>query len=176
MRVLAQMLKGRMVKMANNMQEDRLITREGYDKLVAELEELKAVKRKEIAAQLGEAIAQGDLSENADYDAAKNAQAENEERIYKLENMIKSVRIIEESEIEADRINLGQTVVVENIETKTRDTYKIVGSNESDPLNGLISNESPVGRKLMGSKLDDVVEVEIPDGIIRLKVLEISRS
>ena len=176
MRVLAQMLKGRMVKMANNMQEDRLITREGYDKLVAELEELKAVKRKEIAAQLGEAIAQGDLSENADYDAAKNAQAENEERIYKLENMIKSVRIIEESEIEADRINLGQTVVVENIETKTRDTYKIVGSNESDPLNGLISNESPVGRKLMGSKLDDVVEIEIPDGIIRLKVLEISRS
>ena len=170
------MLKGRMVKMANNMQEDRLITREGYDKLVAELEELKAVKRKEIAAQLGEAIAQGDLSENADYDAAKNAQAENEERIYKLENMIKSVRIIEESEIEADRINLGQTVVVENIETKTRDTYKIVGSNESDPLNGLISNESPVGRKLMGSKLDDVVEIEIPDGIIRLKVLEISRS
>ena len=176
MRVLAQMLKGRMVKMANNMQEDRLITREGYDKLVAELEELKAVKRKEISAQLGEAIAPGDLSENADYDAAKNAQAENEERIYKLENMIKSVRIIEESEIEADRINLGQTVVVENIETKTRDTYKIVGSNESDPLNGLISNESPVGRKLMGSKLDDVVEVEIPDGIIRLKVLEISRS
>ena len=170
------MLKERMVKMANNMQEDRLITREGYDKLVAELEELKAVKRKEIAAQLGEAIAQGDLSENADYDAAKNAQAENEERIYKLENMIKSVRIIEESEIEADRINLGQTVVVENIETKTRDTYKIVGSNESDPLNGHISNESPVGRKLMGSKLDDVVEVEIPDGIIRLKVLEISRS
>ena len=176
MRVLAQMLKGRMVKMANNMQEDRLITREGYDKLVAELEELKADKRKEIAAQLGEAIAQGDLSENADYDAAKNAQAENEERIYKLENMIKSVRIIEESEIEADRINLGQTVVVENIETKTRDTYKIVGSNEADPLNGLMSNESPVGRKLMGSKLDDVVEVEIPDGIIRLKVLEISRS
>ena len=85
--------------MANTTQEDRLITREGYDKLVAELEELKAVKRKEIAAQLGEAIAQGDLSENADYDAAKNAQAENEERIYKLENMIKSVRIIEESEI-----------------------------------------------------------------------------
>ena len=163
--------------MANNkVQDDKLITREGYDKLVAELEELVAVKRKEIAAQLGEAIAQGDLSENADYDAAKNAQAENEERIYKLENMLKSVRIIEESEIEADRVNLGQTVVVENIETRDKVTYKIVGSNESDPLNGLISNESPVGRNLMGAKLDEQIEVEIPDGIIRLKVLEISRS
>lgn len=163
--------------MANNkVQDDKLITREGYDKLVAELEELVAVKRKEIAAQLGEAIAQGDLSENADYDAAKNAQAENEERIYKLENMLKSVRIIEESEIEADRVNLGQTVVVENIETRDKFTYKIVGSNESDPLNGLISNESPVGRNLMGAKLDEQIEVEIPDGIIRLKVLEISRS
>lgn len=163
--------------MANNkVQDDKLITREGYDKLVAELEELVAVKRKEIAAQLGEAIAQGDLSENADYDAAKNAQAENEERIYKLENMLKSVRIIEESEIEADRVNLGQTVVVENIETKDKFTYKIVGSNESDPLNGLISNESPVGRSLMGAKLDEQIEVEIPDGMIRLKVLEISRS
>ena len=163
--------------MANNkVQDDKLITREGYDKLVAELEELVAVKRKEIAAQLGEAIAQGDLSENADYDAAKNAQAENEERIYKLENMLKSVRIIEESEIEADRVNLGQTVVVENIDTKDKFTYKIVGSNESDPLNGLISNESPVGRNLMGTKLDEKIEVEIPDGIVRLKVLEISRG
>ena len=162
--------------MANTTQEDRLITREGYDKLVAELEELKAVKRKEIAAQLGEAIAQGDLSENADYDAAKNAQAENEERIYKLENMIKSVRIIEESEIEADRVNLGQTVRVENVATNEISTYRIVGSNESDPLNGLISNESPVDRGLMGAKLNDVVEVEIPDGHIRLKVLEVSRS
>ena len=163
--------------MANNkVQDDKLITREGYDKLVAELEELVAVKRKEIAAQLGEAIAQGDLSENADYDAAKNAQAENEERIYKLENMLKSVRIIEESEIEADRVNLGQTVVVENIDTKDKFTYKIVGSNESDPLNGHISNESPVGRRLMGSRLGEEVEVEIPDGIIHLKVVEISRS
>lgn len=163
--------------MANNkVQDDKLITREGYDKLVAELEELVAVKRKEIAAQLGEAIAQGDLSENADYDAAKNAQAENEERIYKLENMLKSVRIIEESEIEADRVNLGQTVVVENTETGDKFTYKIVGSNESDPLNGLISNESPVGRSLMGARLDERIEVEIPDGIIHLKVLEISRS
>ena len=163
--------------MANNkVQEDKLITREGYDKLVAELEELVSVKRKEIAAQLGEAIAQGDLSENADYDAAKNAQAENEERIYKLENMLKSVRIIEESEIEADRVNLGQTVVVENIRTMEKATYKIVGSNESDPLNGLISNESPVGRSLMGARLDEQIEVETPDGMLRLKVLEISRS
>ena len=160
----------------NNMQEEKLITREGYDKLVAELEELVSVKRKEIAAQLGEAIAQGDLSENADYDAAKNAQAENEERIYKLKNMIKSVRIIDESEIEADRVNLGQTVVVENTETGEKNTYKIVGSNESDPLNGLISNVSPVGRSLMGARLNEEVEIEIPDGIIRLKVLEISRS
>ena len=160
----------------NNTQEEKLITREGYDKLVAELEERVSVKRKEIAAQLGEAIAQGDLSENADYDAAKNAQAENEERIYKLENMIKSVRIIDESEIETDRVNLGQTVVVENTKTGEKNTYRIVGSNEADPLNGLISNVSPVGRSLMGARLDAEVEIEIPDGIIHLKVLEISRS
>lgn len=162
--------------MANTQGEDKLITREGYDKLVAELEELKSVKRKEIAAQLGEAIAQGDLSENADYDAAKNAQAENEERIYKLENMIKSVHIIEDSDIEEDRVNLGQTVKVQNADTGEESTYRIVGSNESDPLNGLISNESPVGRGLMGARLGAEVDIEIPDNVIHLKVLEITRS
>ena len=152
--------------MANS--EEKLITREGYDKLVAELEELTAVKRKEIA--------QGDLSENADYDAAKNAQAENEERIYKLENMIKNAKIIDESEIQADRVNLGHTVRVLNVETGEESTYKIVGSNESDPLNGLISNESPVGRGLRGTRLGETAEIEIPDKIIHLKVLDITRE
>lgn len=166
-------MKG-IVRMANS--EEKLITREGYDKLVAELEELTAVKRKEIAAQLGEAIAQGDLSENADYDAAKNAQAENEERIYKLENMIKNAKIIDESEIQADRVNLGHTVRVLNVETGEESTYKIVGSNESDPLNGLISNESPVGRGLRGTRLGETAEIEIPDRIIHLKVLDITRE
>lgn len=160
--------------MANS--EEKLITREGYDKLVAERDELVTVKRKEIAAQLGEAIAQGDLSENADYDAAKNAQAENEERIYKLENMIKNAKIIDESEIQADRVNLGHTVKVLNVEQDQEHTYKIVGANESDPLSGLISNESPVGRGLMGTRLGETAEIEIPDRIIHIKVLDITRD
>ena len=155
--------------------EEMIVTQEGYDKLVAEHEELTAVRRLEVAERLKEAISYGDLSENAEYDAAKNEQAELEERILKLENMIRNSRILDESEITSDRVNLGHTVKVEYMGTGEIETYKIVGSNESDPLSGMISNESAVGRGLIGVGIDEEVEIEIPDGIIRLKVLEITR-
>ena len=155
--------------------EEMIVTQEGYDKLVAEHEELTAVRRLEVAERLKEAISYGDLSENAEYDAAKNEQAELEERILKLENMIRNSRILDESEISSDRVNLGHTVKIEYLGTGEVETYKIVGSNESDPLNGMISNESAVGRGLIGVGIDEEVEIEIPDGMIRVKVLEITR-
>lgn len=155
--------------------DENIYTQEGYDKLVAEHEELVSVRRAEVAEHLKEAISYGDLSENAEYDAAKNEQAELEERILKLESMIRSARILDESEISSDSINLGHTVKVEYVGTGEIETYKIVGSNEADPLNGKISNESAVGRGLMTRSLDEIVEIEIPDGVVQLKVLEITR-
>lgn len=155
--------------------EVMVVTQEGYDKLVSEHEELTAVRRLEVAERLKEAISYGDLSENAEYDAAKNEQAELEERILKLENMIRNARVLDESEITSDRVNLGHTVKVEDLDTNDIFTYKIVGSNESDPLNGMVSNESAVGSGLMGVGLNEDVSIEIPDGIVRLRVLEISR-
>ena len=156
--------------------EEVLLTREGYDKLVAEHEELVAVRRLEVAERLKEAISYGDLSENAEYDAAKNEQAELEEKIMKLETMIRNAKVIDESEISSDRVNLGHTVKVEYLESGEVEEYTIVGSNESDPFEGKISNESAVGSALIGTKIGEKVSVEIPDGIIHLKVLEISRS
>ncbi|MCR4600991.1 MAG: transcription elongation factor GreA [Clostridia bacterium] len=156
--------------------EEMLVTQAGYDKLVAEHEHLTAVRRLEVAERLKEAISYGDLSENAEYDAAKNEQAELEERIMKLEAQIRNAKIIDESEITSDRVNLGHTVKVEYLGTEEFETYKIVGSNEADPLNGLISNESAIGRGLIGAELNSEVEIEIPDGIVHLRVLEISRD
>lgn len=156
--------------------EEMLVTQAGYDKLVAEHEHLTAVRRLEVAERLKEAISYGDLSENAEYDAAKNEQAELEERIMKLEAQIRNAKIIDESEITSDRVNLGHTVKVEYLGSDEFETYKIVGSNEADPLNGLISNESAIGRGLIGAELNSEVEIEIPDGIVHLRVLEISRD
>ena len=113
--------------------------------------------------------------ENAEYDAAKNEQAELEEKILKLETMIRNAKVIDESEITSDRVNLGHTVRVEYIGAGEVEEYTIVGSNESDPFEGRISNESAIGSALIGTSVNDEVTVEIPDGIIHLKVLEISR-
>ena len=156
--------------------DEMIVTQEGYDKLVAEHEELTAVRRREVAERLKEAISYGDLSENAEYDAAKNEQAELEERIMKLENMIRNARILDESEISSDRVNLGHTVKVLYLDTDDVETYKIVGSNEADPLAGMISNESAIGRGLIGVGIDEEVEIEIPDGFVKLKVIEITRD
>ena len=151
--------------------DEVLLTQEGYDKLVAEHEELVAVRRLEVAERLKEAISYGDLSENAEYDAAKNEQAELEEKILKLETMIRNAKVIDESEITSDRVNLGHTVRVEYIGAGEVEEYTIVGSNESDPFEGRISNESAIGSALIGTSVNDEVTVEIPDGIIQLKVL-----
>lgn len=155
--------------------ETIVMTQEGYDKLVAELEELKSVRRQEVAEQLKEARSYGDLSENAEYDAAKKAQADLEERIGRLEQKLRQARVIEESEISSDRVNLGHIVKVRNTADGEEAEYKIVSSNESDPFEGLISNESPVGKGLIGKSIGEVVEIEIPDRVIHLEVLEISR-
>lgn len=151
------------------------MTQEGYDKLVAELDELKSVRRLEVAEQLKEARSYGDLSENAEYDAAKKAQADLEEQISRLEQRIRQARVLDESEIRSDQVNLGHTVKVRNTQTEEESTYRIVSSNESDPFEGLISNESPVGRGLIGAMIGETVEIEIPDGILHLEVVEIAR-
>ncbi len=155
--------------------EEMIVTKEGYEKLVAEHEDLTAVRRLEVAERLKEAISYGDLSENAEYDAAKNEQAELEERIMKLENMIRNAKIIDESEISTDHVNLGHTITVQDMDTNEVMTYKIVGLNESDPLAGMISNESAVGAGLIGASIGSELSIEIPDGIVHLKVLEIKR-
>ena len=153
-----------------------VMTQAEKEQLEAELEEYKLVRRPEVVERIKIARSYGDLSENAEYDAAKNEQAELEERIMKLEAMIRNARILDESEITSDRVNLGHTVKVMYMETGEVETYKIVGSNEADPLAGMISNESAIGRGLIGVGLDEEVQIEIPDGVVTLKVLEITRE
>lgn len=158
------------------MTEAVLLTKEGYEEIVAEHEELVAVRRAEVAEKLKEAIAQGDLSENADYDAAKNEQAELEERIYKLENMIRKAKIIDESELAGDQVTVGLTVKVLDIDEDEEEEFTIVGSTEADPFEGKISNESLVGKALLGTKVGDEIAVEVPDGIVNYRILEISKK
>ncbi len=158
------------------MTEEVLLTKEGYDEIVAEHENLVAVRRAEVAQKLKEAIAQGDLSENADYDAAKNEQAELEERIYKLENMIRKAKIIDDSELASDQVTVGLTVKVLDIDEDEEEEFTIVGSTEADPFEGKISNESLVGAALLGKRAGDEIHVEVPDGIVSYKVLEITKK
>ena len=153
-----------------------LLTKEGYEEIVAEHENLVAIRRAEVAQKLKEAIAQGDLSENADYDAAKNEQAELEERIYKLENMIRKAKIIDDSELAGDQVTVGLTVKVLDIEEDEEEEFTIVGSTEADPFEGKISNESLVGAALLGKMVGDEINVEVPDGVVSYRVLEISKK
>ena len=158
------------------MTEEVLLTKEGYDEIVAEHENLVAVRRAEVAQKLKEAIAQGDLSENADYDAAKNEQAELEERIYKLENMIRKAKIIDDSDLAGDQVTVGLTVKVLDIDEDEEEEFTIVGSTEADPFEGKISNESLVGAALLGKRAGDEIHVEVPDGVVSYKVLEITKK
>ena len=143
------------------MADEVLLTQEGYDKLVQEHEYLITVRRPEVSEHLKEAKSYGDLSENAEYDAAKNEQVEVEERIAKLENMIHNAKIIDEDEVTDETVNLGVTVKLKDLDTKEVFNYTIVGVTQADPLNDMISNESPVGKALMGQKKGDKVEVVI---------------
>lgn len=152
-----------------------LLTEDGYRKIEEELEFLKAVRRREVAERIKIAISFGDLSENAEYDEAKNEQAQLEERIIKLENMIRKAVIIDESKIDINVVTVGSIVKVKDIEFDEDVEYTIVGSAEADPYDFKISNESPVGRTLLGKKVGDVVDVHVPDGIAKFEILEIRR-
>lgn len=155
-------------------EKDIFFTREGLEKIENEIEYLKTVRRKEVSERIKIALGYGDLSENAEYDEAKNEQAQVEERIAKLELMVRNARIIDEDSLTDDVVNIGSTVRVKDLEDDEEDEFVIVGSVESDPLEGKISNESPVGSKLIGLKVGDVAEVEVPDGIIKYEVIGIS--
>jgi transcription elongation factor GreA len=158
------------------MTEEILLTQEGYDKIVAEHEDLVSIKRQEIAERIKEAISYGDISENAEYDSAKNEQAELEERILKLENMLRMAKIIDERHVSDETVNLGLKVTVKEKNAKKTQEYTIVGSAEADPFEGKISNESPLGKALMGKAKGDTVEVSVPDGTIYVKVVDIKKQ
>ncbi len=152
-----------------------LLTQEGYDKLEEELENLKVVKRKEVAERIKVAISFGDLSENAEYDEAKKEQAQVEERILKLENMVRKAVFLDESKIDLNVVTIGSIVKVKDLEFDEEVEYTIVGSTEADPYDGKISNESPVGKALLGRAAKEVVEVQVPDGVAKFEILEIRR-
>lgn len=153
-----------------------ILTYEGLKKYEDELHDLKVVKRKEVAQKIKEAREQGDLSENAEYDAAKDEQRDIEARIEELEKILKNAEVVVEDEVDLDKINIGCVVKIKDMEFKQEMTYKIVGSTEANSLKGKISNESPVGRALMGGKVGETVKVETPAGVLKYKVLEIQRA
>ena len=156
-----------------------ILTQEGLEQLEQELEELKSVKRKEIAEKIKVALSFGDLSENSEYDEAKNEQAIMEARIADIEVTLKNVKVIDESELSNENIHIGSKVEVRVNNPRTGKTdvynYKIVGSNEADPLSGNISDESAVGKALLGHGIGDKIEVEVPAGMMEYEVLAISK-
>lgn len=152
-----------------------LLTDEGLRNLEQELETLKTIKRKEIAEKIKVALSFGDLSENSEYDEAKNDQAMTEARIADIESMLKNVKIIDEDELTTEVIHVGSKVKVNDAEFDEECQYQIVGSSEADPTNGRISDESPVGKGLLGHKVGDRVEIETPAGTMVYEVLAISK-
>ena len=154
------------------MAEEILLTKEGYAAKLVEYETL-VNRRPEIAERLKEAIAFGDLSENAEYDAAKNEQAELEDRISKLENLIKTAKVIQDEDVSKDVVRIGQKVKIKNTKTKEEFEYIVVSSNEADPINGKISNVCPVGAALIDKKVKAKVEVKLPNGVAKYEILSI---
>ena len=157
-------------------EKKNILTYEGLKAYEEELEHLKVTRRQEVAQKIKEARAQGDLSENAEYDAAKDEQRDIETRIEELENILKNAEVVVEEEVDLKKIGIGCKVRVLDMEYNEELVYKIVGSTEADSLNGKISNESPVGKALLGAKKNDVVTVETQAGECQYKVLKIERS
>ncbi len=153
-----------------------LLTYAGLKSLEDELHDLKVVRRKEVAQKIKEAREQGDLSENAEYDAAKDEQRDIEARIEEIEKILKNAEVVVEDEVDLDKISVGCKVKVHDFEFDEDIEFKIVGSTEANSLQGKISNESPVGKALIGAKVDDIVKVEMPAGIMEYKILEIQRN
>ena len=156
-------------------EKDVILTQEGFEKLEKELNYLKTDKRADIAERIKVALGFGDLSENSEYDEAKNAQAENEVRIAELENKLRHAKIIDEKEIDTDTVQIGNTVKVLDIEFNEEIEYTIVGSTEVNLAENKISNESPLGNSLLGAKKNETVEVKAPAGIMKYKVLSITK-
>lgn len=150
------------------------LTEDGLKQLEEELEYLKTKKRKEVSEKIKVALGFGDLSENSEYDEAKNEQAQVEARIVSVENMLKNAIVIDESERDTSKVELGATVTIHDIEFDEDITYKIVGSTEADPDEGRLSDESPLGKSLMGKAEGEMIDVDAPAGIIQYKILKIS--
>ena len=153
-----------------------ILTTEGHQKLEQELEQLKTVRRKEVSEKIKVALSFGDLSENSEYDEAKNEQAMVEARIAEVEQMLKNASVLDESGITTDTIGVGSVIKIKHLKLGKEDTYKIVGSTEAAPLQKKISDESPVGKALIGRSVGDTVQVETQAGEIAYKVLGIERS
>ena len=153
-----------------------IMTYEGLKKLEDELQDLKVNRRQEVAQKIKEAREQGDLSENAEYDAAKDEQRDIEARIEELENILKHAEVIDETDVSGDSISVGCNVTLLDVEFDEEMKYKIVGSTEANSLKGMISNESPLGVALLGKKKGETVEVEAPAGIIQYKIIDIQRA
>ncbi len=159
-----------------NYNKKHLITYEGIKRLEAELEHLKTVRRNEIKEKIKVALTFGDLSENSEYDEAKNEQAFVEGRILQLESMLKNASVVDEVDVPNDCVAIGSIVELEDYEMGENVEYYIVGSVEADPINYKISNESPVGNALIGRKKGDIIKVEAPNGLYKFKILSIKRA
>ncbi len=153
-----------------------ILTYAGLKKLEDELEDLKVNRRKEVSGKIKEAREQGDLSENAEYDAAKDEQRDIEARIEEIEKILKNAEVVVEDEVDSSVISVGCKIEVHDMEYDEDMNFQIVGSTEANSLKGKISNESPVGKALIGSKVGDIVEVEVPAGIVQYKILSIEKN
>lgn len=158
------------------MEKDVILTQDGLEKLEQELEDLKTVKRKEVADRIKQAIGFGDLSENSEYEDAKNEQAFIEGRILTLEKMLRNVKVIEDNNAVEGVVSIGSMVKVRDIEMDEEEEYKLVGTVEADPMNNRISNESPVGRAIIGHKVGEIVDVEVPMGIIKYEIVSVTKA
>ncbi len=157
-------------------EKKNILTYEGLKKLEAELEDLKVVRRKEVADKIKEAREQGDLSENAEYDAAKDEQREIEARIEEIEKILKNADVVVDEDVDSDVIGIGCKVKVYDMEFEEEMEFCVVGSTEASSLQGKISNESPVGKAIYRHKVGDVVSVETPAGVVEYKILEIQKA
>ena len=157
-------------------EKKNILTYEGLKKLEDELHDLKVVQRKEVAEKLKEARAQGDLSENAEYDAAKDEQRDIEARIEDIEAILKNAEVVLEDEVDSKKVGVGSKVKILDKELKEEMEFKIVGSAEANSLKGKVSNESPVGKALIGAKKGDTIEVETQVGVLKYKVVDIQKS
>lgn len=157
------------------MEKQKFLTREGLENLEKELDHLKAVKRKEVSERIKKALAFGDLSENSEYDEAKNEQALIETRILEIESIIKTSKVLDDADVDTNCVFVGCSVRVSDLDRNETYLYKVVGSSESDPINNKISSDSPIGTELLGKCVNDTIRVHTPGGIRNFKILEISK-